>query len=94
MKILYILKISAFDAIPKGWVSGRKIKPLKINKKRMKKYPEEYASSLLNDYESGLPMAEILKKYDRKSEQSVTTFLRMRFPNRQKFLPKSRAPKA
>lgn len=48
------------------------------------------AESLLYDYESGMPMKEILLKHNRKSEQSVTTFLRKRFPNRKKFLPKGR----
>jgi hypothetical protein len=86
------IKISVSDEIPEGWVLGRKIKPVKVNKRNMKKISEEDALALLKDYESGLPMSLLLKKYNRKSEQSVTTFLRKRFPNRKKFLPKSRIP--
>lgn len=86
------IKISVSDEIPKGWVLGRKIKPVKVNKRNMKKISQEDALALLKDYESGLPMSLLLKKYNRKSEQSVTTFLRKRFPNRKKFLPKSRMP--
>ena len=85
-----ISKIPASDKVPEGWVFGRKIKPVKVNKRKMKKISEEDALSLLNDYESGMPMELILKKYNRKTEQSVTTFLRKRFPNRKKFNPKKR----
>lgn len=89
-----VKKISSSDDIPIGWVLGRKIKPPKVNKRKLKKISDEDALALLNDYESGLPMSDILKKYNRKSEQSVSTFLRKRFPNRKTFLPKSRAPLA
>lgn len=85
-----VSKISVSDEIPEGWVLGRKIKSVKINKRKIKKISEEDALSLLNDYESGMAMELILKKYNRKTEQSVTTFLRKRFPNRKKFNPKER----
>jgi hypothetical protein len=55
-----------------------------------KKISDESANSLLFDYENGMPMKDILVKYNRKSEQSVSTFLRKRFPNRKTFLPKER----
>ena len=54
------------------------------------KISQEEADALLFDYESGMPMSDILKKYNRKSEQSVSTFLRKRFPGRKKFLPGKR----
>ena len=55
-----------------------------------KKISDELANSLLFDYENGMSMKDILHKYNRKSEQSVSTFLRKRFPNRKTFLPKKR----
>jgi hypothetical protein len=82
-------KIKKTDTIPEGYVEGRVIKPIKqLNKDR--KIPDNIALALLNDYESGMAMADILLKYNRKTEQSVTTFLRKRFPNRKTFLPKKR----
>ena len=54
------------------------------------KISDAEAEQLLHDYESGMPMKEILIKHNRSSEQSVTTFLRIRFPGRQKFLPRKR----
>ena len=84
-----IKKINKEQEIPSGWFIGRKIKKQKEKKTRLK-ISEEIALSLLKDYESGMPMKDILLKYNRKNEQSVTSFLRKRFPNRKKFLPKSR----
>ena len=55
-----------------------------------KKISDELANSLLFDYENGMPMEDILHKYNRKSEQSVSTFLRKRFPDRKTFLPRKR----
>jgi hypothetical protein len=63
---------------------------LECKKHRGKKITDELAFALLTDYESGMPMKDILQKYNRKSEQSVTTFLRKRFPNRKTFLPGKR----
>lgn len=54
------------------------------------KISQQDAESLLFDYENGMPMNDILKKYNKASEQSISTFLRKRFPNRKKFLPKKR----
>jgi len=82
-------KIKKTDIIPEGYVKGRVIKPIKKSKKD-KKISEDIALSMLNDYESGMAMTDILVKYNRKTEQSVTTFLRKRFPNRKTFLPKKR----
>lgn len=54
------------------------------------KITDKEANNILHDYESGMPMKKLLVKYNRNSEQSVSTFLRIRFPNRKKFLPKKR----
>ena len=84
-------KIKRSDPIPIGYTEGRVIKKPQIRKSRkIKKIADSDAQALLDDYESGMPMSEILIKYNRKSEQSVTTFLRSRFPNRKTFLPKMR----
>lgn len=84
-------KIKKTDLIPIGYVKGRTIKIEIIKKSRKeKKISDSVALELLRDYESGMSMSDILIKYQRKSEQSVTTFLRKRFPNRKTFLPKMR----
>jgi len=84
-------KIKKSDPIPAGYVKGRTFKEHRIKKSRKdKKIPDSIALELLNDYETGMAMSDILIKYQRKSEQSVTTFLRKRFPNRKTFSPKER----
>lgn len=59
-------------------------------KQSRKKVTDNIANALLFDYENGMPMNDILSKYNRKTEQSVSTFLRKRFPDRKTFLPKKR----
>lgn len=88
------IKINKNDPIPQGYVKGRVLKKEKIKKlKSEKKITDEEALRLLVDYESGMPMADILVKYSRKTEQSVSSFLRKRFPDRKRFKPKERETK-
>ena len=87
-------KIGRDDPLPEGWVVGRNVWNKRVAKEHDKrndlKVSIEDGLSLLKDYENGMPMQEILIKHNRNSEQSVTTFLRKRFPNRTKFTPKQR----
>lgn len=85
-------KISCYDDIPEGWELGRNTWNKKIRNGRVytKTKTDEYALSLLLDYESGVPMKDLLLKYERKTEQSITAFLNIRFPHRKKFKPNER----
>lgn len=85
------IKIRQGVMIPEGWDAGRKPKPVqKPSRVYENVFDDEYASALLNDYEAGLPMPELLIKYGKKSEQSVTSFINRRFPNRKRFKPSQR----
>lgn len=76
--------------LPERWLEGRVLKNPKTTRVYELKVSQEEAEALLFDYESGLTMREILLKYNRKSEQSVTTFLTKRFPDRKRFAPNGR----
>ncbi len=80
------------DCVPAGWITTKQFRQNQTKHKSRKKFiiSPESANALLADYESGMDMNLILKKYGRKSEQSVTTFLRKRFPDRKRFKPKER----
>jgi hypothetical protein len=54
---------------------------------------DELAKQMLVDYENGISMKELLIKYNKKCEQSFSSFLTKRFPNRKRFAPGKREKK-
>jgi hypothetical protein len=98
-------KIKNTEPLPDGYIEGRSIKiksrccvcDKELQTSRAN-YCDEHRNrrantdpnEVLSMYESGVPLQEILDKYGWKVEQNVTSYLRKNFPNRKKFLPKSR----
>ena len=103
------IKIKKSDPMPTGYKKGRSLKKEtscivcgtnteSIRAKYCYTHRHERnqtdPNEVLQMYESGAPLEEILKKFGWKCEQNITTYLRRNFPNRKKFKPNERIKSA
>ena len=92
------------DTIPEGWYKGRIIfqNEKKPKKERFCKYCKSVITqkyylicetcrhTILEDYNNGMSEANLMKKYNWKSRQNITSFLDKSFPERSKTNKKRR----
>ena len=99
------LKIKNDEVLPDGYSEGRSIKinllciscgistlstKAKYCANHRRRRKDTDPKEVLDMYESGVLIQEILDKYGWKREQNITSYLSKNFPGRKKFLPKKR----
>lgn len=103
------IKIKKDSPIPEGYKKGRSLKKetkcivcgidtgsIRANYCYVHRHERNATdpNEVLNMYESGYPLEDILEKFNWKCEQNVTGYLRKHFPDRKKFKPKERIKSA